>query len=85
MCELYTKSLRYQRVTVSALLTGDSVVQLLRGKKREKKKKKEYAISCSNLHEKELNRTSHAPIPGRRPNPMADMFILILPLYYVLL
>lgn len=55
------------------------------GKKGEKKKKKEYAISCSNLHEKELNRTSHASILGRRPNPMADMFILILPLYYVLL
>lgn len=80
MCELYTKSLRYRTVTVSAQLTRDNVVQLLQGGKKEKKN------SCSNLNEKkELYRTSHAPIFGRRPNPMADMFILILLLCYILL
>lgn len=63
---------------------------ITREKKSErKKKKKEYATSCPNLNEKEekheLYRTSHTPILGRRPNPMADMFILILLLCYILL
>lgn len=57
--------------------------------KIEKKRKKEYAISCPNLNEKEekheLYRTTHTPILGRRPNPMADMFILIFLLCYILL
>lgn len=87
MCQVYTKVLRCQRVTVSALLTGDCVVQLLL--KKKEKKKKAYAISCPNLNEKEekheLYRISHTPIPGVRPNPMADMFILILLLCYILL
>ena len=66
------------------------MVQLLLGKKKKKKKKKkEYATSCPNLNEKEekheLYRTSHIPILGKRPNPMADMFILILLLCYILL
>lgn len=56
---------------------------------KERKKKKTYAISCPNLNEKEekheLYRISHTPIPGVRPNPMADMFILILLLCYILL
>jgi len=58
-------------------------------KKRKRKKKKEYVTSCPNLNEKmekhKLYRTSHTPILGRRPNPMADMFVLIFLLCYILL
>lgn len=75
------------KCSVDRRLCGPIITE--KEKRKGKKKKKAYAISCPNLNEKEekheLYRISHTPIPGVRPNPMADMFILILLLCYILL